>query len=157
MAEVQKSTQSGELSQRFIEFVMMHAQNAALFLGQIPNPKTGEGEVNLELAKMFIDQLAMIQEKTRGNLTNEESTVLRNALSNLQMAYVEVAREPGRARPQPAHPSEGAPSPTEPTAPKGEHTIPAGESTAPPEPSAPISSTEPETESKKKFTKSYGP
>src|SRR5437762_10608033 len=101
MAEVQKSTQSGELSQRFIEFVMMHAQNAALFLGQIPNPKTGEGEVNLELAKMFIDQLAMIQEKTRGNLTNEESTVLRNALSNLQMAYVEVAREAPEGATQP--------------------------------------------------------
>src|SRR5438045_3476564 len=110
MAEVQTSTQSGELSQRFIEFVMMHAQNAALFLGQIPNPKTGEGEVNLELAKMFIDQLAMIQEKTRGNLTNEESTVLRNALSNLQMAYVEVARETPKdaAQPQPEQP---APSP----------------------------------------------
>ena len=102
MAEVQTSTQSGELSQRFIEFVMMHAQNAALFLGQIPNPQTGQGEVNLDLAKMFIDQLAMIQEKTRGNLTNEESTVLRNALSNLQMAYVEVARETGGARPQAA-------------------------------------------------------
>src|ERR1700726_5292735 len=93
MAEVQTSTQSGELSQRFIEFVMMHAQNAALFLGQIPNPKTGQGEVNLELAKMFIDQLAMIQEKTRGNLTSEEATVLRNTLSNLQMVYVEVARQ----------------------------------------------------------------
>src|SRR5947199_8560859 len=92
MAEVQTSTQSGELSQRFIEFVMMHAQNAALFLGQIPNPKTGEGEVNLELAKMFIDQLAMIQEKTRGNLTNDEATVLRNTLSNLQMVYVEVSQ-----------------------------------------------------------------
>jgi hypothetical protein len=157
MAEVQTSTQSGELSQRFIEFVMMHAQNAALFLGQIPNPKTGEGEVNLELAKMFIDQLAMIQEKTRGNLTNEESTVLRNALSNLQMTYVEVAREPARARPQPDRPDEGAPTSAEPTAPKGEPTTPAGESTGAPEPSAPISSTEPETESKKKFTKSYGP
>src|ERR1043165_1402763 len=92
MAEVQKTTQSGELSQRFIEFVMMHAQNAALFLGQIPNPKTGQGEVNLDLAKMFIDQLAMIQEKTRGNLTNEEAAVLRNTLSNLQMAFVEIAR-----------------------------------------------------------------
>src|SRR5947199_3999449 len=102
MAEVQTSVQSGELSQRFIEFVMMHAQNAALFLGQIPNPKTGEGEVNLELAKMFIDQLAMIQEKTRGNLTSEESTVLRNALSNLQMAYVEVAGEAPEGAPQPA-------------------------------------------------------
>jgi len=82
MAEVQKTTQNGELSQRFIEFVEMHAQNAALFLGQIPNPKTGQGEVNLDLAKMFIDQLAMIQEKTRGNRTSEETTGLRNALSN---------------------------------------------------------------------------
>ena len=94
MAEVQTNTQSlGEMSQRFIEFIMMQAQNAALFLGQIPNPQTGQGEVNLELAKMFIDQLGMIQEKTRGNLTNEEATVLRNALSNLQMAFVEVSQE----------------------------------------------------------------
>src|SRR6476660_6511168 len=98
MAEVQKTTQSGEMSQRFIEFVVMHAQNAALFLGQIPNPRTGEPEVNLDLARMFIDQLAMIQEKTRGNLTSEEAKVLSNALSNLQMAYVEVARESGGAR-----------------------------------------------------------
>jgi hypothetical protein len=79
MAEVQKTTLSGELSQRFIEFVVMHAQNAALFLGQIPNPKTGEGEVNLDLARMFIDQLAMIQEKTRGNLTSEEAKVKQRA------------------------------------------------------------------------------
>jgi len=95
---------------------------------------------------MFIDQLAMIQEKTRGNLTNEESTVLRNALSNLQMAYVDVAREApkGTAQAQPEQPA--APSkPAEQT------------STSTPEPSAPISSTESETESKKKFTKSYGP
>src|SRR5437870_13883221 len=92
MAEVRTSTMSGELSQRLIGFVMMQAQNAALFLGLIPNPKTGEGEVNLELAKMFIDQLAMIQEKTRGNLSNDEATVLKNTLSNLQMIYVEVAQ-----------------------------------------------------------------
>src|SRR6478672_8669224 len=110
MAEVQKTTQSGELSQRFIEFVMMHARNAALFLCQIPNPQTGEAEVNLDLARMFIDQLAMIQEKTRGNLTNEEAKVLSNALSNLQMAYVEIAKEQpkGAARPE-AY--EGAPPP----------------------------------------------
>jgi hypothetical protein len=151
MAEVQKSTQSGELSQRFIEFVMMHAQNAALFLGQIPNPKTGEGEVNLDLARMFIDQLAMIQEKTRGNLTNEESTVLRNALSNLQMVYVEVARETPKGAAESATAQPEPEQPTEPSTP-AEQT-----STSAPEPSAPISSTESETESKKKFTKSYGP
>jgi uncharacterized protein DUF1844 len=143
MAEVQTSTQSGELSQRFIEFVMMHAQNAALFLGQIPNPRTGEGEVNLELAKMFIDQLAMIQEKTRGNLTNEESTVLRNALSNLQMAFVEVSQmvKSGGAAPAPQ------PETTEPAA-QAEQPAAQPESTPPPP--------EAESESKKKFTKSYG-
>src|SRR3954468_8105806 len=117
MAEVQKNPQAlGEMTQRFIEFVMMQAQNAALFLGQIPNPQTGEGEVNLELAKLFIDQLAMIQEKTRGNLTNEEETVLRNAVSNLQMAFVEVARMQGKggssaaADPEPAAPEASGPS-----------------------------------------------
>src|SRR3989442_8222081 len=143
MPEVQKTVQTGEMTQRFIEFVMMHAQNAALFLGQIPNPRTGEAEINLDLARMFIDQLAMIQEKTRGNLTNEESTVLRNALSNLQMAYVEVARETPKGAAQPEQPS---PSPK-----------PAEQTSTSTEPSAPISSTESETESKKKFTKSYGP
>lgn len=137
MAEVQKTTQSGELTQRFIEFVMMQAQNAALFLGQIPNPQTGKGEVNLELARMFIDQLAMIQEKTRGNLTNEEAAVLRNTLSNLQMAFVEVsANQGGGSSPQP--PTEAAP----------EAASQQQESTPP--------STAAETESRKKFSKSYG-
>ena len=148
MAEVQTGQTLGELSQRFIEFVMMHAQNAALFLGQIPNPKTGEGEVNLELAKMFIDQLAMIQEKTRGNLTNEETTVLRNTLSNLQMAYVEVARQVGGGARPSAAPEASKPSEAQP------ETAAPSPSTSPQEPS--VAPNEPEGESKKKFTKSYG-
>jgi len=146
MAEVQTNTQSlGEISQRFIEFVMMQAQNAALFLGQIPNPQTGKGEVNLELAKMFIDQLGMIQEKTRGNLTNEETAVLRNTLSNLQMAFVEVSKEMRDGKTESAA-AEPEPQPeTETEAPQ-----PAGE-TADSKPT-----TESESESRKKFTKSYG-
>jgi hypothetical protein len=146
MAEVQKTTLSGELSQRFIEFVVMHAQNAALFLGQIPNPKTGEPEVNLDFAKMFIDQLAMIQEKTRGNLTREEAKVLSNALSNLQMAYVEISGESGRARP-PGVP----PTASQPEQPAEQPSAAQSESTAA------TTSADPEAESRKKFTKSYGP
>src|SRR5437660_260753 len=145
MAEVQTNTQSlGELSQRFIEFVMMQAQNAALFLGQIPNPQTGKGEVNLELAKMFIDQLAMIQEKTRGNLTSEETAVLRNTLSNLQMAFVEVSRQSREGVTQSA-PAEIPQAETH-------------EPVAPPSPETPGSPVTPESESesRKKFTKSYG-
>jgi hypothetical protein len=137
MAEVQTTTQSGELTQRFIEFVMMQAQNAALFLGQIPNPQTGKGEVNLELARMFIDQLAMIQEKTRGNLSNEEAAVLRNTLSNLQMAFVEVSQNTGA-------PSASTPPNEEPT------------SASPPPQEATTSQPAGEAESRKKFTKSYG-
>ena len=141
MAEVQTNTQSlGELSQRFIEFVMMQAQNAALFLGQIPNPQTGKGEVNLELAKIFIDQLGMIQEKTRGNLTNEEAAVLKNTLSNLQMAFVEVSKEMREGK------TEAAAAPE----PKAEATEPAAEKSEPVTPPAS------EAESRKKFTKSYG-
>src|SRR5438105_7203415 len=136
MAEVQTSTTSGAITQRFVEFVMMHAQNAALFLGQIPNPQSGQPEVNLELAKMFIDQLEMIQEKTRGNLSNEESAVLRHALSNLQLAYVEVARGSSAAAAGEKKVSESAPA-KEPIVPEPP---PAGE----------------EGESRKKFTKSYG-
>jgi uncharacterized protein DUF1844 len=142
MPEVQKTVQTGEMTQRFIEFVMMHAQNAALFLGQIPNPKTGEPEINLDLARMFIDQLEMIQEKTRGNLTNEESMVLRNTLSNLQMAFVEAS---GTTQPQRTPPPEAPqPSPSQPPSAAAEQ-------------SASIGSSESETESRKKFTKSYGP
>ncbi len=147
MAEVQTTNQSGELSQRFIEFVMMQAQNAALFLGQIPNPQTGQGEVNLELAKMFIDQLAMIQEKTRGNLTSEETTVLRNALSNLQMAFVEVSQSQ-RTSASAAPASKTSSEPQPPVTPAAE-TAAAEDSTGTPPPSA-------EAESRKKFTKSYG-
>jgi hypothetical protein len=146
MAEVQKTVQSGEMTQRFIEFVMMHAQNAALFLGQIPNPKTGEAEINLDLARMFIDQLEMIQEKTRGNLTNEEAMVLRNALSNLQMAYVEASGTTGSQRAAQSEATE--PGPAQPAEQPSSNAA---------ERSAPLGSSEPETESRKKFTKSYGP
>ena len=148
MAEVQKTVQTGEMTQRFIEFVMMHAQNAALFLGQIPNPKTGEAEINLDLARMFIDQLEMIQEKTRGNLTNEETMVLRNALSNLQMAFVEVSGgRPGApdTAAQPEPPPSASSQPAEQPASGAAEQKPS------------TSSAEPETESRKKFTKSYGP
>jgi hypothetical protein len=146
MPEVQKTVQTGEMTQRFIEFVMMHAQNAALFLGQIPNPKTGESEINLDLARMFIDQLEMIQEKTRGNLTNEETMVLRNALSNLQMAFVEASGAAGPQRAPQTESPQSAPSP-----------LAEQPASGAPEQAPPIASSEAETESRKKFTKSYGP
>jgi hypothetical protein len=142
MAEVQTSTESGEMAQRFIEMVMMQAQNAAYALGQIPHPETGEAPVNIELARLFIDQLIVLRAKTRGNLAQDELGVLNNAISNLQMVFVEV--------------SQGAPSasgePIEPPA-AAIKEDPAPESVAPPAPDIAPSA---EESTRKKFTKSYG-
>jgi hypothetical protein len=149
MAEVQKNTESGEMAQKFIEFVMMQAQNAMLFLGQIPHPQSGQPEVNLDVAKMFIDQLAMIREKTRGNLSADESGILTSTLSNLQMAFVEISQKQGGGKSAfiPAAP-EKEPEPETPAPAANE-----GQPAAAREPAQPGPAAE---ESKKKFSKSYG-
>jgi Domain of unknown function (DUF1844) len=140
MAEFQNtSAASGEIAQRFIEFVLMQAQNAAFVLGQIPHPQTGKAEVNLDLARVLIDQLAMIQEKTKGNLNKDEAQILANTLSNLQMAFVEAVREQRSERK-----TDTAPRPAEPQ-PESKIETPTNE---PPADSG--------SEGKKKFVKSYG-
>ncbi|MEI6562103.1 MAG: DUF1844 domain-containing protein [Verrucomicrobiota bacterium] len=92
MAEVQSTTVSGEMSLKFIEFVRLHSQNTAFCLGLIPHPQTGKAEANLGLARMLIDHLSAIAHKTKGNLTSDEETVINNALTHLQMAYVEAQK-----------------------------------------------------------------
>lgn len=72
---------------RFNDFVLLQAQNAGFFLGQLPNPATGEKQVNLRAAKSVIDSLAMLEIKTEGNLTAEEERLLATALANLQPLY----------------------------------------------------------------------
>jgi hypothetical protein len=130
MAEVQNSQQSGEMTRRFIEFVLMQAQQIALMLGQIPGPDGKPMEPNLPIARIFIDQLEMIREKTRGNLTKEEEDVLSKVLADLQLAFVEAGNMSAAAAPTPA-----AQAPQ-------------------PEPKAEAADTD--DDSKKKFTKSYG-
>ena len=76
-----------EADPRFNEFIIFQAQNAGLFLGQIPNPQTGQKSVNLRAAKSVIDSLEMLASKTRGNLTASESKLLTTALQNLMPLY----------------------------------------------------------------------
>lgn len=75
---------------RFIEFVRMHSHNAGLCLGRIPHPQTGKPQVNLELARILIEQLAAIELKTRGNLNSDESAVISGALTGLQQDYAKA-------------------------------------------------------------------
>ena len=72
---------------RFNEFVILQAQNAGLFLGQIPHPATGEKSINLRAAKSVIDSLEMLAEKTAGNLTEIEEKLLTTAINNLRPLY----------------------------------------------------------------------
>ncbi len=72
---------------RFNEFVILQAQNAGLFLGQIPNPQSGQKSINLRAAKSVIDSLEMLASKTRGNLTASEEKLLATALQNLKPLY----------------------------------------------------------------------
>lgn len=76
---------------RFNEFILLQAQNAGLFLGQLPNPTTGQTSVNLQAAKSVIDSLEMLEAKTEGNLTAEEAKLLGAALANLRPLYEKVA------------------------------------------------------------------
>jgi len=82
------SEQSGNENVRsFNEYIYLEAQKGGLYLGQLPNPMTGEKEVNLQAAAHLIGNLKMIREKTKGNLTEEESGLLDKAVSNLTGLY----------------------------------------------------------------------
>jgi hypothetical protein len=75
---------------RFSEFLFLQAQNAGMFLGQIPNPVTGQNQVNLRAAKSVLDSLEMLENKTRGNLTEIEEKLLATALNNLRPLYLQA-------------------------------------------------------------------
>jgi len=76
----------------FTTFVLSLSHSALLHLGDAPDPVSGERRVDLPLARQSIDLIALLQEKTRGNLTGEEERVLAQALFDLRMRYVEVAK-----------------------------------------------------------------
>jgi hypothetical protein len=66
------------------------ATQALSNLGQIPDPLEGKAVIRKSLAKHFIDTLAMLEEKTKGNLTADESEMLGGTLHQLRMIFVSV-------------------------------------------------------------------
>ena len=75
---------------RFNDFIFLQAQNAGLFLGQIPNPATGGLSTNLKAAATVLDSLEMLAVKTKGNLTEQEASLLEKALLNIRTLYANV-------------------------------------------------------------------
>lgn len=84
---------SNDSDPRFNEFILIQAQNAGLFLGQLPHPQTGKKSINLRAACSVIDALEMLASKTKGNLTASESKLLDTALSNLKPIYDKATAE----------------------------------------------------------------
>jgi len=74
-------------------FITTLALQASISLGQVPNPASNKAEEDLVQAKFLIDTLGMLQEKTKGNLTAEESGLLENLLYELRMHYIEKSNK----------------------------------------------------------------
>ena len=81
-----------------------------IFMGKLVHPETGKTERNLEWARMAIDLLGMMEEKTRGNLRPDDERMLGSVLTTLRLNYVEETKKPE----PPSEESAGEPSPREP-------------------------------------------
>lgn len=78
----------------FLSLIMSLASNAASSLGMMPHPVTGESGVDLKTAKHWIDVLGMLEQKTRGNLDEQEAQVIESLLADLRMQYVSFSSSP---------------------------------------------------------------
>lgn len=131
------------ISAMFANLIIQQTNMAFMFLGRVPHPETGEIIQDLESAKFFIDQLEMLEVKTKGNLDKREEGLLKQSLTGLRMAFVEAVDGKGEA-----------------TSAKTPATSPISETQKPAEASpqttlAPESKPVVEDESRKKFSKKY--
>jgi hypothetical protein len=127
------------MSALFAGLVLNHTQMVLLLLGHAPHPKTGERVQDLEGARMLIDQLEMLDHKTRGNLVQSEAQMLRESLMTLRMAFVDAANVAATGA---ATPPTGTAARTSTTEPPAAAPAVAGDGV-------------PDEETRKKFSKKY--
>jgi hypothetical protein len=119
------------MSALFAHMVIQNTNMALMFLGQVPHPETGERMHDVETARMFIDQLEMLEVKTKGNLSQQEEKLLQQSLMHLRMTFVQVVENPPKT--EPVKQVEPTPAPE----------------------SKPESAAESESESRKRFSKKF--
>ncbi len=76
----------------FSMLVFSFAQGSFISLGLAPDPNTKKTQKNLEVARQNIEILGMLKEKTKGNLTSEESALLENLLTEIRLRFVEASK-----------------------------------------------------------------
>lgn len=77
----------------FSAFIMSLNTSVLFHLGVIEDPATGQKTVDLDLARHGIDTLTLIEEKTKGNLSTDESEMLKNILYDLKIRFVQAAKK----------------------------------------------------------------
>ena len=76
----------------FTAFIMSLNTSALFYLGEIPDPATGQTVQDLVLVKHTIDTLDLLEKKTRGNLNEDEKNILEKFIYDLKMRYVQAAK-----------------------------------------------------------------
>ena len=93
MADQNIPTQDQQNELLFMQLVMMFQGMALQNLGKVMNPMTNQIERNLEQAKNMIDILGMLDEKTKGNLNDNEQRLMEHVLFELRMNYVDELKK----------------------------------------------------------------
>lgn len=127
------------MAAHFASMVMQNAQMALMLLGQMPHPETGQTVTDLEGARMFIDQLEMLEVKTKGNLSKDEEQLLKQSLIGTRMAFVDAIEQQEKGAKAPAAPAPAV----------------AAESAAPTPALETPAAAPTDDESRKKFSKKY--
>jgi len=76
----------------FTDLVQVLASQALMYMGAVPDPQTGKAVLSPPMAKAHIDLLGVVEEKTKGNLTEEETALLQGILYELRMQFVELGK-----------------------------------------------------------------
>ncbi|RYF05902.1 MAG: DUF1844 domain-containing protein [Deltaproteobacteria bacterium] len=103
--EQQSKGQAGRPTTDFLSFIASLAANAMGALGAMPQAQARGIPVDHAMAREYIDIIAMLQERTKGNLTKEEDASLLRLMGELRSAYVEITRQAGAAGPAGAKPA----------------------------------------------------
>jgi len=74
----------------FSSFILSLYSSGLVQLGKVEEPSTGKKSVNLDLARNTIEMIVMLEEKTKGNLTQEEDNLLKALITEIRLAYVEA-------------------------------------------------------------------
>jgi len=140
-ADARELSREEMFSGLFAQLIIQQSNMAMMLLGKVPDPGTGKMVRDTEAARLFIDQLEMLEAKTKGNLTREESGLLKQSLMSLRLAFVNAVDSADEERG--AKPPEQSQK-TEPTASSASSAASKTDSTA-----------ASEEEHRKKFSKKY--